>query len=201
MEKLSGEVTRLLAGVREGAPESKSRLIELLQNELKSLARKYMRGERKNHTLQTTALINEAYIRLLGTENPAWQNRLHFLAHAARAMRQILVDHARQQRSAKRGGKEVRISLDHAIGSSDSPLVDTIPAPTRNAQLLALDEALNELAQLDSRQAEIVELRYFGGLSEKEIGASLHISDRTVRRDLQTANLWLKHRLAPSSRQ
>ena len=190
-----GEVTRLLAPVRQGETDSKARLVALLHQELAVLARRYMQHERPNHTLQPTALINEAYIRLFGKETPGWQNRAHFLAHAAWAMRQILVDHARSRRTDKRGGRHLTISLDAPLTPSGPPLAETLAAPSRSADVIALDEALTELASFDRRQAQIVELRYFGGMTEVDIGLLLGVTPRTVRRQWTMARLWLKRRL------
>jgi RNA polymerase sigma-70 factor, ECF subfamily len=188
----AGEVTRLLVAVRHGEPDAKERLMEVLHSELARLARRYMRGERLNHTLQPTALINEAYIRLLARESPDWQNRAHFLAHAARAMRQILVDHARAKRSDKRGGHQVMVSMDSVRSGADAPLAEALASPVQPADVLALHDALEELAGLDPRQAQVVELRFFGGLSEVEIAEMLRVTTRTVRRDWSTARLWLQ---------
>jgi RNA polymerase sigma factor (TIGR02999 family) len=191
----AGDVTRLLVAVRSGDPDANARLMEVLHTELARLARRYMRGERPNHTLQPTALVNEAYIRLLGKESPTWQNRAHFLAHAARAMRQILVDHARANRSDKRGGKHVKISLESVGSDSDRSLAETLASPGPPAEIIALDEALEELSTLDPRQAQVVELRFFGGLLEAEIAELLSVTPRTVRREWSTARLWLQRRL------
>jgi RNA polymerase sigma-70 factor, ECF subfamily len=191
----TGEVTRLLVAVRDGDSQANARLMEMLQTELSRLARRYMRSERVNHTLQPTALVNEAYIRLLGRETPSWQNRAHFLAHAARAMRQILVDHARANRTDKRGGKEVKISIETARTESDRPLAETLAGPARSAEVIALNEALDELSTMDARQAHVVELRFFGGLAESEIAELLGVTVRTVRRDWSTARLWLQRRM------
>lgn len=192
----AGEVTRLLVALRSGDLNANARLMEVLHTELARLARRYMRGERPNHTLQPTALVNEAYMRLLGKESPTWQNRAHFLAHAARAMRQILVDHARANRSDKRGGKQVKISIESARTDSGQSLAETLASPgPPAAEVIALDEALEELTTLDPRQAQVVELRFFGGLSEAEIADVLSVTPRTVRRDWSTARLWLQRRM------
>lgn len=195
MTQSTGEVTRLLVALRHGDADAKAQLMELLHAELAQLARRYMRQERPNHTLQPTALVNEAYIRLLGKEHVDWQNRPHFLAHAARAMRQVLVDHARGHRADKRGGTQVKLSLEDADVSSGEPVGEILLSPDRNAEVVAVDNALEELAQLDPRQAQIVELRFFGGLTEKEIGDLLDVTERTVRREWRTARLWLQRRL------
>ena len=191
----AGEVTQLLVAIRDGDASAPSRLMELLHAELAQLARRYMRRERPNHTLQATALVNEAYLRLLGKEPMAWQNRSHFLAHAARAMRQVLVDHARGHRADKRGGKQVMLSIDEEGVLSREVVGDTLAVHDRSADVLALNDALDELARLDPRQGSIVELRFFGGLTEQEIAELLGITTRTVRRDWRTARLWLRRHI------
>lgn len=192
----AGAVTQLLGKVREGNVGAEAELVELLYAELQRLARRYMRKERPTHTLQPTALVNEAYIRLIGQEAPSWQNRAHFLAHAARAMRQILVDHARRRRTDKRGGQHFIVSLDEITSEIGEPLNNEAVRRSRNTEeLLAIDEALTALASLDPRQAQIVELRFFSGLDEKQIAQALDISERSVRRDFRTARLWLRRRM------
>jgi RNA polymerase sigma-70 factor (ECF subfamily) len=190
-----GDVTGLLMAMRDGVADARSRLIELLHRELAQLARRYMRRERPNHTLQATALVNEAYIRLLGREPVDWRNRAHFLAHAARAMRQVLVDHARGRRADKRGGQHNTVSIDDDGALSGSRLAERLASPDPGADVLALSDALDELARLDPRQASIVELRYFGGLTEQDIGELLGVTPRTVRRDWSTARLWLRRHI------
>jgi len=157
----------------------------LVYRELKRRAAGYLRNERADHTLQPTALVHEAYLRLVGQERVAWQNRAHFFGVAAQMMRRILVDHARGHRAAKRPGAAVKVMLDERIGS-------TRP---RNWDLLALDEALTDLASVDSRLAQIVELRYFGGVSEQEVAEVLAVSRSTVTREWQTARTWLYRRM------
>jgi RNA polymerase sigma factor (TIGR02999 family) len=196
MTKASGDVTRLLVAIRKGESGSKEQLVELLQKELALMARRFMRHQRANHTLQPTALVNEVYIRLLGEEPSTWQNRAHFLACAARAMRQILVDHARRGAAGKRGGKQPTVSIEDRLRPSGLPLEQTLIASGRTAEVIALDEALDALAMLDRRQAHIVELRFFGGLTEMEIGNLLGIAERTVRREWTIARLWLRRRLS-----
>jgi RNA polymerase sigma-70 factor, ECF subfamily len=164
-----------------------------LHAELAQLARRYMRRERPNHTLQPTALVNEAYIRLFGRQAADWQNRAHFLAHAAHTMRQVLVDHARARWTDKRGGKHIRLSLDEA--GAKEHLGKTLGYSDRSVDVLALNDALDELAQLDPRQTSVVELRFFGGLTEKEISELLGVTVRTVRRDWSTARLWLRRHI------
>lgn len=145
------------------------------------MADRYMAGERANHPLQTTALINEAYIRLIGWKNVRWQNRAHFFAVAAQLMRRILVDIARAQRQTKRGGGAAETSLDEAL----------VFRPERSRDLLVLDEALTRLAEIDPRKSRIVELRFFGGLSVDETASVMQISDRTVLREWNSARAWL----------
>ncbi|HEY6290388.1 MAG TPA: sigma-70 family RNA polymerase sigma factor [Terriglobia bacterium] len=177
----AGEITRLLIELKGGNPQAQSELIPLVYEELRRVARSYMRGERAGHTLQPTALVNEAYLRLV--EGPAinWQNRAHFFAVAAQLMRRVLVDHARARRAVKRGGNECRVSMDAALAFTGG----------KDADVLALDEALDRLAERDPRQARIVEIRFFGGLSEQETAEVLGISTRTVKRDWSVARAWL----------
>jgi RNA polymerase sigma-70 factor, ECF subfamily len=175
-----GDITRLLAEIRHGDHEAESRLAELVYGELHRLAKRRMSGERPDHTLQPTVLVNEAFLRLVRSDQTEWTSRNHFFAVAATLMRRILIDHARQVRAIKRGSGG-KISLDTAIAITDE-----------NAEeLLALDEALTQLAELDPRQSRIVELRFFAGLSEDEIAEVLEISTRTVKRDWKTAKAWL----------
>ena len=181
MEGLPGEITLLLADLQAGNRSAESRLIPLVYNELRRVAGRYMRGERAGHTLQPTALVHEAYLRLIGQRDVAWQNRSHFYAVAARLMRNVLVDHARARQAHKRGGQERKVTFDEALELAGGESTD----------LLALDEALTRLAQRDPRQARIVELRFFGGLSEKEAAEVLRISVRTVKRDWAVARAWL----------
>ncbi len=175
------DITQLLAAWRNGDRGALDRLTPLVYDELRRLANGYLRGERRNHTLQGTALVNEAYIRLLGHGNQDWQNRAHFFGVAARLMREILVDHARRHNAAKRGSGQRPVSLSEAA----------IFSVERAAELVALDEALRRLAELDPERSRIVELRYFGGLSIEEIGEVEHISVATVRRRLRMAEAWL----------
>jgi RNA polymerase sigma factor (TIGR02999 family) len=157
------------------------RLSYLVDKELHRLAHHYMRRENRGHTLQTTALVNEAYVRLIDQRHVHWKNRAHFFALAGQLMRRILVDHARGRQSAKRGGRAQRISFDDAMVISNEPEVD----------LIALDEALNKLAAIDARKSKIVEARFFGGLSVEETAEALHISPVTVMRDWSLAKAWL----------
>lgn len=176
-----GEVTQLLAKIRAGQRDAESRLISLVYAELRRLAAHYLRGERNDHTLQPTALVHEAYIRLAAMQEMDWQSRSHFFATAATVMRRILVDHARAQQASKREGFRDAISLDEAL----------VVSPGRSAQLIALDDALDKLAKLDARRSKIVELRFFGGLNEEETGEVLGVSARTVKRDWRVAKAWL----------
>jgi RNA polymerase sigma factor (TIGR02999 family) len=175
------EVTRLLAAWSQGDPLALEKLTQLVYEELRRLAHRYMAQQRGDHTLQTTALVHEAYLRLAGQGEPHYQNRSHFLAVAARAMRQILVDHARSALRQKRGAGAERVELDEAAWVS--------AAPTR--EILDLNEALEKLATLDARKAQVVELRYFGGLKQEEIAEALNVSEVTVRRDWTFSRAWL----------
>ena len=174
-------VTQLLQQWGHGDHAALAELTPLVYEELRRLAHHYMEGQRPNHTLQTTALVNEAYLRLADQTNPSWQNRAHFFAVAARAMRQIVVDYARSQRSQKRGGGALKVELDEAA----------IVSPAESQEIVDLHEALERLATLDSRKAQVVELKYFGGLNYDEMAEVLKISRVTVRRDWEFARLWL----------
>jgi RNA polymerase sigma factor (TIGR02999 family) len=176
----AGEVTRLLTAVRDGDEHALEQLIPLVYQELRRLAAYFMQKEQPDHTWRATELVHEAYLRLVGRELPEWQNRAHFFAAAAQVMRNLLVDHARARRRAKRGGGAIR--LDQAPE----------PANDRSEELLAIDDALERLAKIDPRQGRIVELRYFGGLSIEEIAAVMEISERTVSREWQMARVWLR---------
>ena len=182
----SAEITGLLRAWGGGEAAALDRLTELVYQELRRMARRYMRSERDGNTLQTTALVNEVYLRLVDVKNIDWQHRAQFFALSAELMRRILVDAARSRGSDKRGGGVVKINLDEALVLS--------PEPDRF--ILALDEALGALAKLAPRQARVVELRYFGGLSEEETAGVLKTSLRTVRRDWQFAKAWLMRDLA-----
>ena len=177
----SGEVTRLLRAWREGENSALDRLIPLVHTELRRIAHRYMRKERAGHTLQTSALVNEAYLRLVGAQEIAWQNRAHFLAISSNLMRRILVDLAREKHARKRGGDNGPIALDEEMfaGSRRSP------------DLIALDDALSELAKVDQRKCRVIEMRFFGGLSEAEMAEALEVSPETVRRDWRLAKAWL----------
>ena len=175
------KVTQLLTDWRDGSSVALTELTPLVYEDLRRLAHRYMSAQRPDHTLQATALVNEAYLRLADQTNPNWQNRAHFFAVAARAMRQILVDYAASYRSQKRGGGAVKIELDEAA----------LVSPGQSKEIVDLHEALEELATLDARKAEVVELKYFGGLNYDEIAEVLKISFITVRRDWEFARTWL----------
>jgi RNA polymerase sigma-70 factor, ECF subfamily len=174
-------VTDLLTRWSDGDAAALAELTPLVYDELRRLAHRHMNGERANHTLQTTALVNEAYLRLADQTNPRWQNRAHFFAVAARAMRGILVSYARSQRAQKRGGGAVKIELDEAA----------LVSPEESKEIVDLHEALERLATLDSRKAQVVELKYFGGLNFDEMAEVLDISPVTLRRDWRFAKAWL----------
>ena len=177
----SQDVTELLLEWQRGDREALDRLTPLVYDELRRIAHRYVQRERAGHTLETTALVNEAYLRLVGQQKIEWQNRAHFFAVTARVMRHVLIDHARQRRYAKRGGEAHQVALDEAATLSDE----------RAAELVALDEALDELAKLDPRKGRVVELRYFGGLGLEETAQVLEVSPMTVRRDWRAAKAWL----------
>jgi len=174
-------VTELLVRWSQGDDAALAELTPLVYEELRRLAHRQMGGERPGHTLQTTALVNEAYLRLADQTNPCWQNRAHFFAVAARAMRQILVSYARSQQSQKRGGGALKVDLDEAA----------LLSPEESKEIVDLHEALEQLSALDSRKAQVVELKYFGGLNYDEIAEVLKISPVTVRRDWKFARAWL----------
>ena len=174
-------MTQLLADWSHGDNAALTELTPLVYEELRRLAHRKMTGQRPNHTLQTTALVNEAYLRLADQTNPNWQSRAHFFAVAARAMRQIVVDYARSYRSQKRGGGALKIELDEAA----------IVSPEESRAIVDLHEALERLSTLDSRKAQVVELKYFGGLNHDEIAEVLKTSTMTVRRDWMFAKTWL----------
>ena len=175
------QVTELLLAWGRGDRSALDELVPVVHQELRRLARLQMRGERDNHTLQTTALVNEAFIRLVDLRRIRWQDRAHFLALSARLMRRILVDHARSRKTRKRGDGVMNVALDDSVILSDG----------RGADLVALDDALETLARLDPRKGEVVELRFFGGLSVEETAEALHISPETVLRDWRLAKVWL----------
>ena len=181
----SHEITELLQAWSKGEDDALEKLAPLVYAELHRLAHRYMTGERTGHTLQTTALVNEAYLRLVDASRVRWQNRVHFFAVSASFMRRILVDFARSRKYAKRGAGAQRLSLD------DAPPV----AMERGADLVALDEALTALSAVDGRKGRLVELRYFGGLTEAEAAEVLHVSEETVKRDWRLAKVWLRREL------
>ncbi len=197
------EVTGLLKAWSGGDPAALERLTNQVYNELRRIARRYMRHERAGNTLQTTALVNEVYLRLVDVKNVDWQQRAQFFAIAAQMMRRILVDAARARGSHKRGGGAVKVNVDEALVVSperDSSLVALdealVVSPERDSSLVALDEALEAFSKVAPRQAKVVELRYFGGLSEEETAEALKISPRTVRRDWDFAKSWLMRELS-----
>ena len=185
----SFEVTELLVRWRSGDRDALDSLLPLVYDELRRIARHYLQGERTGHTLQSTALVNEAYVRLVAQDFPEWQNRAHFFAVAAQLMRQILVDYARSHRAAKRGGDACKVTLDEA---EDLPF-------TADVDVIALDEALKELALMDQQQSRVVELKFFAGLSSEDTAEVLGISPSTVKRDWITARAWLYRELDRSS--
>ncbi|HKH74026.1 MAG TPA: sigma-70 family RNA polymerase sigma factor [Vicinamibacterales bacterium] len=184
----SGAVSRLLKAWGRGDLHARDDLVPVVYGELQRRAGAYLRRERPDHTLQPTALVHEAFMRLMGQDRVAWQNRAHFFAMAAQMMRRILIDHARERQAAKRLGAGMKVMLDDRIGA----------VQPRECELIALDQALVELTRLDPRQGQIVELRYFGGLSEQEVGEVLSISRATVSREWQTARAWLYRRITPA---
>lgn len=183
------EITELLAEWREGNQAALDNLYPLVYAELHRLARRYMIRERKGHTLQTTALINEAYVRLVDQRNVKWANRSHFFAISAQIMRRILIDHARRHAYAKRGGGARQVSLEETATVVHGDL----------SEFLRLDEALKSLAELDPRRSQVVELKYFGGLNNDEIAGVLKISKNTVIRDWNMARAWLYRQLTGSA--
>jgi RNA polymerase sigma factor (TIGR02999 family) len=177
----SSSITKLLFRWREGDHDALQQLMPLVYDELRRLAHHYLRQERSDHTLQSTALVHEAYLRLAGENPPEWQNRAHFFGIAANVMRRILVEHARGRKAAKRGGDVCYLNLDETVAFSN-PI---------NLDVLELDRALSELAELDEQQSRIVELRFFAGLSIEDTSEVLGISPATVKRDWITARAWL----------
>jgi len=185
-----GAVTELLRAWRDGDDGALERLVPLVEAELRRLARAYMRRERRDHTLQTTALVNEAFLRLTDARHVRWEDRAHFLGISARLMRRVLVDHARSRGYRKRGGGAQRVTLDEGLVTSPEPELD----------VLALDRALEALAIVDTRKCRMVELRFFGGLSVEETAEVLHVSPDTVKRDWRLAKLWLLRELEGEGR-
>jgi len=187
---MQGELTALLQAWSAGDAAAASRLIPLVYDELRRQAARQLRRERPDHTLRPTALVHEAYVRMVGQERASWQSRTQFFAVAAQVMRRVLVDHARQHAAAKRAGGWQRVTLeDQRAGAAPAPEVD----------VLALDRALQELAALDPRREKIVELRFFAGLTLEEAAQALGVSEATVTREWRLARAWLHRRLAPSA--
>src|SRR4026207_87658 len=185
---MAGEtnITELLVGYGRGDKESLDKLMPVVYDELRRQAARYLRRERPGHTLQTTALIHEAYVRLVDQRNVQWQNRAHFFGIAAQMMRRILVDHARTKKRAKRGGSDVKVSLADA----------TMAVKGQDLDVVALDEALSRLAKIDEQQSRVVELRFFSGLTVEETAAVMEISPATVKRDWSMAKAWLHRELS-----
>jgi RNA polymerase sigma-70 factor, ECF subfamily len=188
MDSYQADVTVLLSELSHGKQEAAEKLVPLVYDELKRLARGYMRRERQGHTLQTTALVHEAYLKLVHQQRVNWQGRSHFFGIAAQLMRRILIDHARSHLRAKRGGAKVVLPLSEAL----------VFSPEHSENLLRLDEALERLSRLDARQSRIVELRFFGGLSVEQTATFLDISPKTVKRDWAVAKAWLQGELKRS---
>lgn len=185
MESATPTITQLLVEWSQGDKQALDQLAPLVYDELRRMARTYLRAERPDHTLQATALVHEAYLRLVDQHSVSWQNRAHFFGIASQMMRRILVNHAIARAAEKRGGGAEKLSLDEAVSFSNQREID----------LIALDEALKELECLDPQQTRIVELRFFGGLSIDETAQALRISPATVKRDWSTARLWLRRKL------
>ena len=180
------EVTQLLIDWSNGDRAALDKLLPVVEEELRRLAHRYMSRERAGHTLQTTALVNEAFVRLVNRRNVQWQNRAHFFGIAAQLMRTILVDHARSHAAVKRGGGAHKFELDEAM----------VVSQQKAAEVLALDDALKQLALIDPQQSRIVELRFFGGLTVEETAEVLHLSPATIKREWSTAKAWLYRELA-----
>jgi RNA polymerase sigma factor (TIGR02999 family) len=185
MAERSGDVTELLRGLRTGDHEAEGKLLDAVYGQLHRMAVCFMRQERPDHTLQATALIHEAYVSLVDQSGKNWQNRAHFFGVAAQVMRRILVDYARQHRTAKRGGAQQKVTLEDVLLLTDA----------QSDELLALDEALSRLSHFDPRRCRVVELRFFGGLDEEEVAEVLGVSSRTVKRDWTVAKAWLSAEL------
>jgi RNA polymerase sigma factor (TIGR02999 family) len=181
-----GEVTKLLSQVRLGEDRASEQLVPIVYDELRRIARHLMRNEAPGHTLQPTAVVHEAYLRLFRGTTPTLENRAHFFAIAARIMRQILIDHARRKIASKRSGEACAQLIEENI---------FVLTEAQSEEILSLHEAMGQLQELDSRQAQVVEMHYFAGNTVEEIAAALHLSDRTVKRELKTARLFLKKQL------
>lgn len=190
MPSLAEEVTSLLNRLADGDQDAADKLVPLVYEELRRIAASRLRRERPDHTLQTTALVHEAYIKLAGQRNAKWQNRAQFFGVAAQVMRRVLVDYARGQQRIRRGGKQQKVSLEDVL----------LVSPERTDELLAVNESLTKLQELDPRQARIVELRYFGGLTIEEIAKVVGVSMKTVTRELKMAKAWLYGDLKRHSR-
>jgi RNA polymerase sigma factor (TIGR02999 family) len=188
-----GAVTGLLRAWSDGDEGALERLVPLVEAELRRLARGYMARERRGHTFQVTALVNEAFLRLADARRLRWQDRAHFLGISARLMRRVLVDHARSRGYQKRGGGAQQVTLNDAVFGSPEPAVDRV-------DLVALDRALEALAAVDVRKSRVIELRFFGGLSVEEAAEVLHVSSDTVKRDWRLAKLWLLRELEGAAR-
>ena len=187
-QERTGEITHLLQGWRAGDRQALDELLPIVYQELQRLAHFQLRNERPDHTLQSTALVNEAYLRLVGMNSPQWEGRSHFFAIAAQLMRQILVDYARRHRATKRGGQVETLSLD------DSGFFEQ--GQRRNIDVAALDDALQTLAKIDARKAQVVELRFFGGLNFEQMAEVLKVSSITAQRDWSTARAWLHREMS-----
>jgi len=187
MDSTSHDVTQLLIAWGNGDETARDQLMSVVYSELHRLAHHYMKREWPNHTLQTSALVNEAFLKLVDQRNVQWQNRVHFYAIAAQMMRRILVDYARKRRYAKRGGGALEISLDEALMVSDE----------RSTEVVAVHEALERLVEFDQRKSQIVELRFFGGLSIDETAEVIGVSPGTVMRDWTLAKAWLRREISP----
>ena len=185
-EAQTHDVTRLLIDWSNGDQAALAKLVPVVEQELRRLAHYYMSRERAGHTLQTTALVNEAFVRLVPRKNVQWQNRAHFFGIAAQLMRTILVDHARSHACAKRGGGADKLELNEAL----------VVSQHKASEVIALDEALKELELIDAQQSRIVELRFFGGLTVEEAAEVLHVSPATIKREWSTAKAWLYRELA-----
>jgi len=191
MPETDGDVTRLLRQLRGGGPEVSAQIVDLIYGELRRIAGAQMRRERPSHTLQPTAVVHEAYMRLVGDQEIEWQNRAHFFALAARTMRRVLLDYARQRRAERRGGEGAKkVDIDAELLVGDNRLEDVV----------AVDEVLTRLAALDPAQAQIVELRFFGGLNVDETAGVMGISPSTVKREWRLAKAWLDRELASAAK-
>ncbi len=186
-ESKASKITQMLREWSDGKQEALDKLLPLVYKELHRQAARFLRKERPGHTLQTTALINEAYLKLVDRRDVEWESRTHFFAVAAQAMRRILVDYAKAKHREKRGGDNIKLSLDEVM---------LVAAEEKGVDLIALDEALDKLAKLDEQQARIVELKYFSGLSLEETADALHVSRATVARDWEAARAWLHRELS-----